>query len=68
MKALVRSDILRSVKNGTIDPRAFNTREIIAEYGLAKVAADQRPKSILEKGDTILDMVLRIVREAEIID
>jgi len=68
MKALVRSDILRGVKNGTIDARQFNTQEIVNEYKLAKVPAAQRPKAILEIGDTYLDMVLRIAREAEIIE
>ncbi len=68
MKTLVRSDILRGVKNGTIDPRQFNTQEIVNEYKLAKIPAGQRPRAILEVGDTFLDMVLRIVREAEIID
>ncbi|MEO6052151.1 MAG: hypothetical protein ABIP78_12585 [Pyrinomonadaceae bacterium] len=68
MKTLVRSDILRSVKNGTIDARQFNTQEIVNEYQLAKIPAGQRPKAILDVGDTYLDMVLRIARGAEIID
>jgi hypothetical protein len=68
MKALVRSDILRSVANGTIDARQFNTREIVDEYKLAKIPAGQRPKAILDIGDEYLDMVLRIARQAEIIE
>lgn len=68
MKTLVRSDILRSVKNGTIDARQFNTQEIIDQYKLAKIPAGARPKVILDVGATYLDMVLRIAREAEIID
>jgi hypothetical protein len=68
MKALVRSDILRGVKNGTIDGRQFNTQEIVNEYGLAKTSAAQRPKAILDIGNQYLDMVLRIAREAEIIE
>lgn len=68
MKALVRSDILRSVRNGTIDARQFNTQEIVDQYMLAKIPAGQRPKAVLDIGDTYLDMVLRIAREAGIID
>ncbi len=68
MKALVRSDILRGVRNGTIDARQFNTQEIVAQYELSKVPAARRPKAILNVGDKYLDMVLRIARAAEIID
>lgn len=68
MKTLVRSDILLSVKNGTLNARQFNTQEIINEYKLARVPAGQRPKAILDIGNTYLDMVLRIAREAEIIE
>lgn len=68
MKSLVRSDILRSVRNGTLDERQFNTREIVDEYKLKNIPAVQRPKAILDIGDGYLDMVLRIARAAEIIE
>lgn len=68
MKALVRSDILRGVKNGSINARQFNTQEIINQYELTKIPASQRPKAILDIGNTYLDMILRIARGAEIIE
>jgi hypothetical protein len=68
MKALVRSDILRGVKNGTIDARQFNTQEIVNEYKITKTPAAQRPKAILDVGNTYLDIILHIAREAEIIE
>lgn len=68
MKALVRSDILRGVKNGSISARKFNTQEIVNQYELTKTPASQRPKAILDLGNTYLDMILRIAREAEIIE
>jgi hypothetical protein len=68
MKALVRSDILRGVKNGSISARQFNTQEIVNQYELTKTPVSQRPKAILDLGNTYLDMILRIAREAEIIE
>ncbi|MEQ1604724.1 MAG: hypothetical protein ABL999_07630 [Pyrinomonadaceae bacterium] len=68
MKALVRSDILRGVKNGSINAGQFNIQEIVNQYELTKTPASQRPKAILDLGNTYLDMILRIAREAEIIE
>lgn len=68
MKALVRSDILRGIANGSIPRSQFGTQEIINEYQLAQIPISQRPAAILEVGDKYLDMVLRISREAGIIE
>ncbi len=68
IKALVRSDILRGIKNGTIDRNQFDMKAIIDEYGLAKVPVNERPAAILRNGSEVLLVALRMATEAEIID